>query len=65
MSSRLPGAIGYLTIADLDPSVRALSIDGAGPGVPRDALGWPPFLTVITAGEAEIKARGLETFSRR
>ena len=36
--SRLPGAIGYLTIADLDPSVRVLSIDGAGPDSPRYPL---------------------------
>ncbi|HTV18600.1 MAG TPA: hypothetical protein VMG12_08020, partial [Polyangiaceae bacterium] len=36
--SRLPGAIGYLTIADLDPSVRALTIDGAAPDSARYAL---------------------------
>lgn len=29
--TELPGAVGYLAVADLDPSLRALTIDGRGP----------------------------------
>lgn len=34
----MPGAIGYLTPADLDPSVRAISVDGKSPETPRYPL---------------------------
>ena len=36
--SRMPGAIGYLTPADLDSSVRPLTIDGLGPDSTRYPL---------------------------
>jgi hypothetical protein len=34
----MPGAIGYLTPADLDATVRAISVDGKGPDAPRYPL---------------------------
>jgi hypothetical protein len=33
-----PGAVGYLELADLDASVRALTINGAGPDSPQYPL---------------------------
>jgi len=36
--NRYPGAVGYLTLADLDGSVRALSVNGAGPDSPQYPL---------------------------
>jgi hypothetical protein len=36
--ARLPGAVSYVTQADLDSSVRALTIDGQGPESPRYPL---------------------------
>lgn len=36
--ARLPGAIGYLAQADLDPTVRVLRIDGLEPDAPRYPL---------------------------
>ena len=36
--NRYPGAVGYLTLADLDASVRALTVNGAGPDSPQYPL---------------------------
>jgi hypothetical protein len=36
--SRFPGAVGYLSPADLDASVRALTINGAAPEAPQYPL---------------------------
>lgn len=33
--TELPGAVGYLAVADLDPSLRALTIDGRDPKDPN------------------------------
>lgn len=40
--ARMPGAIGYLILADLDPSVRAITVDGMSPDSTRYPLrpGW-------------------------
>lgn len=35
---RFPGAVGYLTLADLDASVRALTVNGAAPDSPQYPL---------------------------
>lgn len=36
--NRYPGAVGYLALADLDASVRALTVNGAGPDSPQYPL---------------------------
>jgi hypothetical protein len=36
--NRYPGAIGYLALADVDASVRALTVSGAGPDSPQYPL---------------------------
>lgn len=36
--SRFPGGLGYLTLPDLDASVRALTINGAAPDAPNYPL---------------------------
>jgi hypothetical protein len=36
--NRYPGAVGYLALADLDASVRALTVSGAGPDSPQYPL---------------------------
>jgi hypothetical protein len=36
--NRYPGAVGYLALSDLDPSVVALTVNGAGPDSPQYPL---------------------------